>query len=113
MARRLRLPSSYARRQPIREPYDSVLLVCEGAKSEPAYFTSLRGAYRLSSANIHVMSPAGTDPMTIVRFAEGRVAQYDKVFCIFDRNGHANYDEALATIAASVHRRSGKLNAVT
>lgn len=113
MERRLREARSYARRRPIREGYAFVLLVCEGSKSEPAYFFSLCRAYRLSSANIHVMSSRGTDPMSIVRVAEDKASDYDKVFCVFDRNGHANYDEALTAVRNSPHGRSGKLSAIT
>jgi hypothetical protein len=110
-----RRPKSYARRPPRREPYDVVLIVCEGAKSEPAYFNGLRAAHRLSSANIHVMSARGSDPMSIVAFAENEMAtnEYDKAFCVFDRNGHTNYDAALARIARSPLGRTGKLKAIT
>lgn len=37
-----------------REPYDVVLIVCEGSKTEPAYFTALKNELRLSSANISI-----------------------------------------------------------
>lgn len=112
-----RRPKNYARRGPQREPYDVVLIVCEGAKSEPAYFRGLRIAYRLSNANIHVMSADGSDPMSIVMFAENEIArprnEYDKAFCVFDRNGHANYDAALARIANSPDGQTGTLQAIT
>lgn len=112
-----RRPNTYARRRPQREPYDVVLIVCEGAKSEPAYFRGLRIAYRLSNANIHVMPADGSDPMSIVTFAENEIARsrngYDKAFCVFDRNGHANYKAALVRIANSPSGRTGKLQAIT
>ena len=117
MSRSGRRPNSYARRGPQKEPYDLVLIVCEGEKSEPAYFKGLRIRYRLSSANVHVMSADGTDPMSIVTFAENEIARaadkYDKAFCVFDRNGHANYDEAVARIDNSPNGRAGKLRAIT
>ena len=37
MPRQRRGPESYKRRGPVREAYDYVLIVCEGAKSEPNY----------------------------------------------------------------------------
>lgn len=69
MAHKRRQASSYSRHAPQREAYDAVLIVCEGEKSEPKYFNGLKGAYRLSSANIHIMPADGTDPMSVVTFA--------------------------------------------
>jgi RloB-like protein len=113
MPRGGRQASSYARRPPQREPYDTVLIVCEGQKSEPTYFNALCFAYQLSSANVHVMPARGSDPISIVRFAEERMDDYDRVFCVFDRDGHANYDQALQRIARAAAGRAGKFKAVT
>jgi hypothetical protein len=35
-----------------REPYDVVLIVCEGGKTEPQYLQEIRDAFKLSTANI-------------------------------------------------------------
>ncbi len=40
------------RRGPKKQPYDRVLIVCEGAKTEPTYFRELCDHYQLSTANI-------------------------------------------------------------
>lgn len=107
------MAASYARRGPVMEAYDYVLIICEGAKTEPNYFQGLRTAYGLSSANIVVMSPDGTDPITIVKAAEENLrAEYDRIFCVFDRDGHANYHEAIKRVADSGHGKSGKITAV-
>jgi hypothetical protein len=92
-----RAPKTYARRRPVREAYDSVLIVCEGAKSEPNYFNRLRNVYRLSSANVRITPAGGSDPMSIVSFAEDELASagYDRAYCVFDRDGHANYPQAI------------------
>jgi hypothetical protein len=111
--RRTRTAADYARRGPAREPYDLVLIVCEGEKTEPFYFSGLRSVERLSSANVKVTPADGSDPVSIVRYAEQLAADYDRVFCVFDRNGHANYDAALAKIAQSPLGQSGKLAAIT
>lgn len=88
------------RRGPRKEPYDRVLIVCEGEKTEPNYFRELCDHYQLSSANIAVMPGEGNDPVSIVRTAkrrqkeEKRVGEkYDRVFCVFDRDEHANYQD--------------------
>jgi hypothetical protein len=112
MARRRRTAADYARRGPAREPYDLVLIVCEGAKTEPFYFDGLRVAERLSSANIKVTPADGSDPMSIVQYAERFIDAYDRVFCVFDRDGHANYDVALQRIAQSPYAQSKRLLAI-
>jgi hypothetical protein len=110
---RRRTSGSYARRGPVREPYDRVLIVCEGEKTEPYYFAGLRLHYRLSSANIEITPANGTDPMSIVSFAEARLHQYDRAFCVFDRDGHQNYDAAVAKVAQSREGQQGKLVTIT
>jgi hypothetical protein len=114
MPRRPRTPASYARRGPQREPYDVVLIVCEGAKTEPFYFEGLRRAWRLSSANIHVRSAGYSDPPNLVAHALEalRNGDYDRAFCVFDRDSHAGFDQALAQIAQSPEGHAGRLDAV-
>lgn len=113
--KRARSAADYTRRGPVREPYDFVLIVCEGQKTEPNYLDGLRLSYRLSNANIRVMHPGGTDPMTLVQFAEAEMARegYDRAYCVFDRDGHANYDAALVRLTVSENGRAGKLFAIT
>ncbi len=111
---RRRFTSSYARRGPVREPYAYVLIVCEGGKTEPIYFNELRMAHRLSSANIRIVHPDATDPMSIVAYAENSLGDgFDKVFCVFDRDGHDNYDAAVRKIVQSPEGRRGRLIAIT
>ena len=99
--RKYRSPNSYARRAPSRQPYDTVLIVCEGEKTEPNYFTGLIKAHSLSSTNVAITNAPGTDPMSVVGYAETIMAQmpYDRVFCVFDRDGHANFENAIRRIA--------------
>jgi hypothetical protein len=111
--RKRRDASDYARRGPRREPYDLVLIVCEGEKTEPFYFHGLRAAEGLSSANIKVTPADGSDPVSIVRYAERFAADYDRVFCVFDRDGHVNFDDALQRIEQSRMGREGRLSAIT
>jgi hypothetical protein len=110
---RRRTAGSYARRGPVREPYDRVLIVCEGEKTEPHYFGGLRRHYRLSSANIEITPANGTDPISIVTFAQARLGDYDRTFCVFDRDGHQNYDAAVARAAQSAEGKQGKFVAIT
>ena len=83
-----------------REPYDRVLIVCEGKKTEPSYFGELVDHYRLSTANIMVVG-SGSDPHTVVRKAKElqerekqQGEQYDEVYCVFDRDEHPAFGNA-------------------
>ena len=109
--RRFRTHESYRRRAPTREPYDAVLIVCEGQKTEPQHFEGLKSSYRLSSANI-VIEPMGKDPLSLVKYAIAeleRDATLTHAYCVFDRDGHATFNEAVSKARDSVHRRSGRL----
>ena len=118
MARRKSRPAnSYRRKRPIREPYDAVLIVCEGEKTEPVYLKGLQRACRLSNANITILSGDGTDPVSIVRHAlelyRKADGAYDRVYCVFDRDGHVNYQQALDQVAKSPLGKKGKLVAIS
>lgn len=115
MAMPRRPPNSYARRSPTREPYDYVLIVCEGSKTEPNYLKELRIKRQLGNANIEICRPPGNDPMSIVEFAEKRIKKDDftRGYCVFDRDGHTNYDQALRMISELTNGQSGKLRAIT
>lgn len=93
-----------------------ILIVCEGAKTEPNYINGLRLAFELSSVNIRVMQPPGSDPMSIVTFAIRQMKsdpEYDRAYCLFDRDQHTNFDRALQLIAVSEYGRTGRLFAIT
>jgi hypothetical protein len=91
-----------------------VLIVCEGAKTEPYYFEGLRRAWRLSSANIHLRSPGASDPPSLVAYSleQIRSGDYDRAFCVFDRDTHAGFAAALDQIAQSAEGRAGKLEGI-
>ena len=77
-----------------------MLIVCEGKRTEPLYFSELADHYRLSTANVMVVG-TGSDPHTVVREAkelqkrERRQGErYDEVYCVFDRDEHPAFDNA-------------------
>ena len=85
---------------PIREPYDRVLIVCEGEKSEPNYFREMVNRHRLSTANVEIVG-IGKDPRWIVNRAKELKKQerllgdqYDAVYCVFDRDQHVHFCSA-------------------
>ena len=92
--------NAVARKRHTREPYDRVLIVCEGAKTEPNYFTELANHYKLSTANVEIVG-SGSDPLEIVKkgkelqHKERRTGEkYDRVYCVFDQDEHTRFQEA-------------------
>ncbi len=96
------------RKQAKRSPYDKVLIVCEGEKTEPNYFRELRNFYRLNSANIKISGDCGSAPINIVEQAKElyRVEQrnsipFDRVYCVFDKDTHESYRPALQLVKSA------------
>ena len=108
MARRKIAPMRWHKTQ--REPKRRFILFCEGRNTEPAYFSALKRVR--TGALISVESKPGVGvPMTIatqaVKFAKSEgltkssrrkkssFERKDKVWAVFDRDNHPNFDEAL------------------
>ena len=96
-----------ARQKAKREPYARILIVCEGKKTEPNYFRGLKDKLRLNNANIEITGESDSSPTSVVAFARERYEKqekagfpFDKVFCVFDRNSHKDYQQALTQITA-------------
>ena len=92
-----RKASLLRRQRAMKDPYDVILIVCEGGKTEPNYFDELKRAFRLSSANVRVCG-IGADPLTVVNFAIKtfrREPEFDRIYCVFDRDRHTTYHDAL------------------
>ena len=93
---------SLARGRRRRDPRERVLIVTEGQKTEPLYLEDLVAHYRINAAAVTVVpSTRGSDPLSVVDVAlktdrhERRLGeQYDRVYCVFDRDSHANFDAA-------------------
>ena len=118
MARRGARPARTFRRQaPVRAQYEVTLIVCEGEKTEPEYLKGLRNALDLNPANIKIVSADGNDPVSIVRQAiatyRSSPGEFDRVFCVFDRDDHVNYQQALDLVANSPLGKKQILAAIT
>lgn len=88
-------PCSAPRHDPQR-----VLIVCEGERTEPAYFRGLVDCCRAGTAGVEVEG-FGWDPHKVVRHAKTRQnrekrrgERYDEVYCVFDRDEHPNFNDA-------------------
>ena len=107
--KRVRKASDLKRGKPVRDRYAKVLIVCEGKKTEPLYFNGLRDHYRLNSANIVVTGDCGSDPGTVLGYAKQLYKDernagdpFDRVYCVFDKDNHANYEQTLSNIRRAV-----------
>lgn len=106
--RKAKSVSDLARKRAKRASYDRVLIVCEGSKTEPLYLRELIDELKLNSANVEVDGSCGSSPVNIVKYAKKRYSQekkkgdpFDRVFCAFDKDTHAHYDQPLNEIANS------------
>ncbi len=89
-------------------PYGRILIVCEGGKSEPNYFNAIIKTFKLNTANVVVDGSSDSSPRSVVAYAKrlyqedrkryGVDLAFDKVYCVFDRDEHTTYLEALSSI---------------
>jgi len=95
-----------------------LLIVCEGKKTEPNYFKSVRRDLGLRNADVQVCgAECGTDPMSVFNYAMELFDQdrtFDDVFCVFDKEGtkerKLKYDEARRKIT---QKKMGKGKSIT
>ncbi len=102
------------RRRAMKAPYDVILIVCEGGKTEPNYFSELKKAFRLSNANVRICG-RGADPLSVVNFAIESFRQepeFDRIYCVFDRDRHTTYDAALDKVRRTRLGKGTKIFAI-
>lgn len=82
-----------------------VLIVCEGSKTEPNYFKGLRHDCRISSATVEIPVDNDPTPLKVLDYAETKYRSamsadnpFDRVFCVFDKDRHHDYADALQKI---------------
>jgi len=98
------------RKSRVREPHPVIRIFCEGKETEANYFEDIRAAYKIPSMFVHRV---GREPGTLVADAikfvnkeHGTVAQRAKseeghFWCVFDRDEHGAFDEALSKARAN------------
>lgn len=91
---------NFGRQRPTRKPRDTVLIVCEGSKTEPNYFDEIITDLQLSSTDVQIYGrECGSDPMTVVSYAlevnRDTPKGFDYVFCVIDRDRHDNFQPAV------------------
>jgi len=112
--RKARGAASLRRAKAKRDQYDTVLIVCEGEKTEPNYFKDLRKTLKLNTANIKIADDTdGSSPINVVKYAFARYEDYDKTFCVFDKDRHPSYQQALDKIRRKKPRKGHTVCAIT
>lgn len=104
--RKYQKATDLARRAQARPQGLRYLIVCEGGKTEPNYFRELCADLRLKTARVRVEpGEYGSSPGQVVKYAESVYEDdakggdaYDKIFCVFDRDTHADFQPALKRI---------------
>ena len=106
---RQRSTSSLRRRyMPIQEQRSGALtlIVCEDSVASPAYLNHCKLEWRSTGVEIHG-EQCGASPRTVVEYAtrvkkervrkarRGGPPVYDQVWCVFDRDQHANIHQAV------------------
>ena len=93
------------RPRPHRTPRCTILIICEGKKTEPQYFRSLRCELRLSSIEVEVCGgECGTDPVSLVTYARDRRQEQER---LFRRGEAARYDEVWCVLDTESYRQVG------
>ncbi|MCK4626389.1 MAG: RloB domain-containing protein [Phycisphaerae bacterium] len=108
MTRKAQRTGSLERRKPFRTQGRCILIVCEGEKTEPDYFKSLRRELRLRSVKVEVVGKeCGSAPINVVDEAIKKkdssksatiVDYYDEIWCVMDVEApqpHTTLDQAL------------------
>lgn len=88
------------------EQHSHILIVCEGEVTEPNYFKGLINKFKINVANVHIVGECGAAPISVYKEAERlyeksklkNEVKYDKVFCVFDRDEHNSYSNAISSI---------------
>ncbi|MBI1313523.1 RloB domain-containing protein [bacterium] len=97
-----------ARRAPFKEARPRILVVTEGAVTEPQYLDGLKKACRNPLVDVEVEDRHGRDPHALVKIARDRLRQaerqarresddnlkYDDVWCVFDIDDHQTVADA-------------------
>ena len=94
------------RRTAKRSPYEKVLIVCEGEKTEPNYFKECIQFYKLNTANVEIDGTSGSSPKSVCdravdlsRVEVKKGDPYDRVYCVFDKDTHETYNETVERIS--------------
>lgn len=95
---------------------EKILIVSEGIKTEPIYFQRLVNFLKLITTDIEVTGSKASCPKRVVDYAielynksKGTKNKYDLVFCVIDKDTHANYSNAINLLNDTKYNQIFKL----
>ena len=86
--------SSFARGAAKFKAQARVLVLCEDSKSSKTYLEDASKYFR-ATAQVQIAHPGRTDPLGIVQAGVKLQRAFDAVYCVVDRDSHANWDQAI------------------
>lgn len=102
--KKAKLQKEVRKRNNKKQLLDNILILCEGEKTEPNYFNSIKLKYRLSNVNIRGL---GSNTDTITKTAIKHHKDYSQVWCVFDRDSftahHFNRAFQMVTKYKNIH----------
>lgn len=115
--RKAKAAEAHSRKKASRKPYERILIVCEGEKTELLYFTALRRALGLHPANVVIADKKrGLDPASLVAYALEELKKdpdFNHLYCVFDQDKHTTYEAALDRIRALKPKGGAHIHAIT
>jgi hypothetical protein len=115
--RKARNAQTLARELAKRNQYDRILIVSEGEKTEPIYFKELRKDLLLNQLNVVIDDrKKGLDPKSLVEYAitlYKKDSDFDHIFCVFDKDKHTTYYQALDIIQNKQLKGNCQLHSIT
>ena len=84
---------NFKREKSTKKPHPRILVICEDSKSSLNYLEEASQRYR-SNATIRVIHTGKTNPYGIVEHAIKEKNNYEKIYCVIDRDEHDRWDES-------------------
>lgn len=107
VSRKQRKIDDHKRQKAFKEPRKSILIVCEGEKTEPIYFKALKETLRLIMVDVEIVGEGGA-PITVVNRAialreeRKQIArksltktEYEVIYCVIDVDTHETLDQTI------------------
>lgn len=93
--------------------FKRILIVTEGSETEPLYFEQIKRKYKLKDNVIFIYPAENSSPRDVLKTAKDKnsIDDFDKVFCVFDKDTHDTYDEVVLKITND--KKLVKFTAVT
>lgn len=89
-----RSTSRFDRKKPSLKQQARILVICEDTKSSRIYLEDATRHFR-AQAEIDIVHSGKNDPLNIVAEAVRRRRDFDKIYCVIDRDSHEGFDQAL------------------